>query len=78
MCKVSNDRARFGGSGGGEGSKRQPEAAQFDTFESCTYEVTIGEELPESMMVVVDIVGEDTRGWKTRVLRITSSRLGRE
>ena len=56
MCKASSDRAS--GSGGGEGSKRQPEAAQFDSFDSYMCEVTIGEELPEAMMVVVDIVGE--------------------
>ena len=31
---------------------------QFDTFESCACELTIGEELPESMTVVVDVVGE--------------------
>ena len=56
MCKASSDRAS--GSGGGEGSRRQPEAAQFDSFDSYMCEVTIGEELPEAMMVVVDIVGE--------------------
>ena len=56
MCKASSDRAS--GSGGGEGSKRQPEAAQFDSFDSYMCEDTIGEELSKAMMVVVDIVGE--------------------
>lgn len=50
--------AGVSGSSGGEGSKKQPEATQFDTFESCMSEVTIWEEFPESMMVVVNIVGE--------------------
>ena len=56
MCKAASDRA--GGSSGSEGAKKQPEAGQFDSFDSYMCDVTIGEELPEAMVVVVDFVGE--------------------
>ena len=72
MCKG----AGISGTGGGEGSKRQPEAAQFDTFENCISEVTIGEELLESMMVVVDIVVEAEHQIMGSSHHITSTREG--
>ena len=41
MCKGASDGASE--SGGGDGTKKQPEAAQFDDYESFVYEVTIEE-----------------------------------
>ena len=56
MCKAVSDRA--GGSSGSDEAKKQPEAGQFDSFDSYMCQVTIGEELPEAMVVVNDFVGE--------------------
>ena len=54
MCKAASDRAS-GSGGGGAGPKKQPEAAQFDTYESFASEVIIGQAHPEGMIVEVDL-----------------------
>ena len=54
MCKSASERA----SGSGEQRKKQPEAAQFDSFESFMCDVTIGVEQQEVMIVEVDLAGE--------------------
>ena len=54
LCKSASERA----SGSGEQRKKQPEAAQFDSFESFMCDVTIGVEHPEVMIVEVDLAGE--------------------
>ena len=54
MCKAASERA----SGSGDGHKKQPEAAQFDTYESFMCQVTIGEEFSEAMIVEVGLAGE--------------------
>ena len=56
MCKAASERAS-GSGGGGVGQKKQPEVAQFDSFESFTCEVFIGQEQPEGMIVEVDLDG---------------------
>ena len=58
MCKAASDRA--GGSSGADGQRKQPKAGQFDSYDSymCDRSVTIGEELPEALMVVVGLVEE--------------------
>ena len=56
MYKAARERAG-GNGGGGDGHKKQPEVAQFDSFESFACEVTIGEELLEGTIVEVDLAG---------------------
>ena len=53
MCKAASDRAS-GSSSGGSGAKKQPEAAQFDSYKSFACEVIIGQAHPEGMIVEVD------------------------
>ena len=60
MCKGAGDRAS-GSGGGGAGSKKQPEAAQFDTYESFACEVFIGQAHPEGMIVEVDLGGSTSQ-----------------
>ena len=60
MCKTASERAS--GSGGrGVGQKKQPEATQFDSFESFACEVFIGQEQPEGMIVEVDLAGSSSQ-----------------
>ena len=54
MCKAASERAS-GSGGGGVGQKKQPETAQFDSFESFACEVFIGHEQPKGMIVEVDL-----------------------
>ena len=60
MCKVASDHAS-GSITGGLGAKKQPEAAQFDSFESFACEVIIGQAHPEGMIVEVDFAGSSNQ-----------------
>ena len=57
MCKDVSERAS-GSSESGEGQKKLPEAAQFDTYESFVCDITIGEEQPEALIFEVDLANE--------------------
>ena len=57
MCKTASDRASGSGSGSGtNGQRKQPEADEFDDYESFVCEVIIGE--VEAMIVEVDLAGK--------------------
>ena len=56
MCKGAGDRASSSRVGGA-GSKEQPEAAKFDTYESFACEIFIGQAHLEGMVVEVGLAG---------------------
>lgn len=56
MCKDANERA--GASSNGAETKKQPEASQFETYESFFCEVLMGEQQPEALIVEVNLAGE--------------------
>ena len=60
MCKGASDRAS-GSGGGGAGMKKQPEVAQFDSYESFACEDFIGQEQPEGVIVEVDLAGSSSQ-----------------
>ena len=59
VCNAASERASERANESNEDRhKRQPEAAQFDTYESFVCDVIIGEQLPEAMILEVGLAGE--------------------